>query len=1009
MAEERDNTGIETVMRIDGEPCGLIIRLEKNILWSEHRGVDPVLGYFDHMEFQPIDNWLGFSPRTTAVELYEQSDEERDGEHPLSIYPIKLLFPEQTVMETLNKEAGLNYNTWRGDFSNLLEQNPCITVLLVNLTDEFKGEIPRDPCGEQLLRFARAIVQGEFLLPENGTEELRLYDRTWAQEANFCIMPSLGYSDYCILLAEQGWRFAPALIEFLHRVGYMGLDSEDLIPILSTDYVIPAYHAVKGTTESETWRCGTQLSMRIHLRPGVNMLTLKRTVGKEIGVYQLSGSSDCVLEAKREEAFNKLLNAVTADGSKDDGKVKEFRNLVVSTETALLRPVPDRELPSQGTMKKIVRSDLITGQIRELRTVLRSYWKLLQDENLHMRQFNSMWARVTSVENICREPHNRSLQEIMGPWLAAFTNALRRCVEQATKDAEAEPRNEETLRHWLKYIDKALKAFISEAGSLLADLSRSDCFFMESERYNHASVSSATALLIAYNRWQNEFVKDVLKEDEDNRCQYAFLVRSGGVDTTTTNNIFNRLIPEVVTVPENGREVLEEANPLITQMSEMSLFDCGGTVLRMTHECMHYCGERQRRKRIKYVIEFSARYFGEYLAHILFSEAGYPQRIIMDLRERFFLNDTNVFESIRKVWVQGIENLRMQIAEWLKERLNSCYEADCKKWHEQNYLSDNLRQWMLEKLTLLLYPYDWKGRKQRYPYSDLVKFLRKEQRRTVQEFYSKCDAEIRRAKIKIACLALDRRQVEGYLDAEEKAEKRTEESKGENWDEVNSGSLMQVILCALNQLLSHPAYGIEMPVPKEFFRGKDLFFALKTVVFDCFSECFADVEACRRLNANLEDYLIGFVFEDWKVPNAISLDAPYLFRIPAVLRVCFRDELDENGAALTKRAENCLRDAVDSLVKNGMSEQRKNAKELIARTNELLEQYQSLVWMAKPLEDYMRECDRYYQTHLHPDMSKYQMAFQHIRLLNNSGNGDITQLFTNLVTIGEVKCVGNRG
>ena len=113
MAEERDNTGIETVMRIDGEPCGLIIRLEKNILWSEHRGVDPVLGYFDHMEFQPIDNWLGFSPRTTAVELYEQSDEERDGEHPLSIYPIKLLFPEQTVMETLNKEAGLNYNTWR--------------------------------------------------------------------------------------------------------------------------------------------------------------------------------------------------------------------------------------------------------------------------------------------------------------------------------------------------------------------------------------------------------------------------------------------------------------------------------------------------------------------------------------------------------------------------------------------------------------------------------------------------------------------------------------------------------------------------------------------------------------------------------------------------------------------------------------------------------------------------------------------------------------------------------
>lgn len=61
----------------------------------------------------------------------------------------------------------------------------------------------------------------------------RPYDRAWAQDANFCIMPSLGYSDYCILLAERDWHFAPVLIEFLHRAGYEGKDARPLVPIYS--------------------------------------------------------------------------------------------------------------------------------------------------------------------------------------------------------------------------------------------------------------------------------------------------------------------------------------------------------------------------------------------------------------------------------------------------------------------------------------------------------------------------------------------------------------------------------------------------------------------------------------------------------------------------------------------------------------------------------------------------------------------------------------------------------
>lgn len=992
MAEEKNRTGFQEAAQESKEPCGLIIRLEKDALWAKRIGDDPVLGYFDHIKFQQINNWLDFSPRTTAVELHDKGDklfEDAINGSLLSMYPIKLLFPEQPVMDELNREVGLNYAKWRGDIFELLEQNPCLTVLLVNLTDEFKGELPRDLCGEQLRRFADVIRQGLFLFSDSEAEKPSPYNSDWARNANFCIMPSLGYSDYCIMLAEEDWHFAPALIEFLHRAVYTRPGSHETVPILSTDYVIPAYHTTERATQSRAHQWGIQLSMRIHLRPGTAMTDLKRAAGDGIEVYQLSGSSDCVLESRSESAFNRLLN-VAASGcwNYTNSAAGKIRTLVVSTEASFLRPVSDIEPPRQGQTAEIKPSDQIKAQIKALRTVLQSYWVLLRNENCHMRQFNSMWNRVTAIENICKGPHNRSLQEIMGPWLDAFTDCLKRCVEQAAALAEQDQRDEDTLRRWLEYVDGTLDTFIEEAGSLLADLSRSDCFFMESERYNHASVSSATSLLIAYNRWQNKFVEDVLAEDPDNLCQYAFLVRSGGCDSTTTNNIFYSLEPEIIEKP--GREILKESMPLVTQMSEMSLFDCGGTVLRMTHECMHYCGERQRRDRVEFIIRFTARYFGDHLAHILFNEESYPRCIIEDLREKYQLDDEDVFKAITEAWKCGLEELRARIAGWLEDKLKRCYRKECaSRWHEQDYMSDSLREWMLKRLTLIFRPYRLNRGEHDYPYSKLVKFLRGEQRVVLRKFYDTCDAEIRKKKAEIVCLARDRQLVDIYL------------RNGED-----DGTLTHAIMWALNQLLMDPVYRVEKQDAREGFQGKGLFNALGMVVFDCFSECFADVEACRRLNVSLVDYLLGFVFEDWNVSNAMPLDAPYLFRIPAVLRVCFKNELDESGAALRPETEDSLRAAVECLVRCGMSERRKNAEQLIAQTNALLKLYQPLSWIAQPLEDYMRKCDQYYHEHPHPNMQKYQDAFQRIRLLDSGNTGNVTRLFTNLVTIGAVDGVG---
>lgn len=994
MVAKQKNLTVPTVAAQGGQqPCGLIIKLEKDVLWSKRGGNNSVLGYFDHMKFQPVDNWLGFSPRTTAVEFHNNGKEALEdaiNESLLSMYPIKLLFPEERVMDELNQSTGLSYTSWRGDISSLLEQNAYLTVLLVNLTDEFKGEIPRDPCGEQLKRFADVIRQGKFLFPADGSGELVPYQQDWARESNFCIMPSLGYSDYGIILAEKNWCFAPVLIEFLHRAAYTRPGTSTSIPILSTDYVIPAYHSVNGKDVPKEEPCSSiQLSMRIHLRPGITMLDLKQATGDGIDVYQLSGSSDCILETTNESAFRRLL-CISASSSAGNSSVEgKIRTLIVSTEASFRCPVSETAIPHENQLMEIKASDLIKAQIKNLREVLKSYWVLLRKENRHMRQFNSMWNWVTTIENICKGPHNRTLQQIMRPWLDAFTDCLRRCVEQTTEISKKTPRDEDPLRQWLEYVGDMMDIFIVEAGSLLADLSRSDCFFMESERYNHASVSSATSLLIAYNRWQNQFVKDVLAEDPDNMCRYAFLVRSGGCDTTSTNNIFHSLEPEIVKLSD-GREILKESMPLITQMSEMSLFDCGGTVLRMTHECMHYCGERQRRERGMYIIQFAARNFGDQLASCLFSEENYPQLITHNLRGKFFLDDKDLTEAITAAWMHSWEQLRTRITEWIEAKLTNCYNGEDKRWSERNYMCDSLRQWMLEKLSCLfnvLSP----DEKHNHSYSELAEFLCREQRIAARDFYDRCDGEIRKKNRSITCLALDRRQVDAYLRGEKDA-----------------GSLLQSVVWILNQFLINPVYKAELADLNDDSGGNDVFKTLGKVVFDCFSECFADVEACNRLQVSLVDYLLGFVFEDWNVQNAVPLEAPYHFRIPAVLHVCFRSSLDEEGTALSEDTANDIRNAVESLVKCGMVEQRKNAEQLICRTNELLKKYQELKWIAEPLEDYMWACIRHYKEQPHPNMEKYQVAFQRIRLLDSRNAGNVARLFTNLIMIGEVNSIGSQ-
>ncbi len=247
------------------------------------------------------------------------------------------------------------------------------------------------------------------------------------------------------------------------------------------------------------------------------MVDLRRAAGEKIEVYQLSGSSDCVLVSNDADAFRQLLGTALVEDDKSGGR--PIRNLVVSTEATLLRPICLPDALPQETVAKIKPSDRVDGQIRQL------------------------------------------------------------------------------------------------------------------------------------------------------------------------------------------REILVESMPLITQMLEMSLFDCGGTVLRMTRECMHYCGERLRRPRVTYMIDFTARCFATEFARFLFSEEGYPKHILAEMKDKFLLDGPEFSEAVFQAWKDSAQNLREKIAVRLAGQLKMCYDAEREGWNERYHMSDNLRQWILDKMIPLFSPY----------------------------------------------------------------------------------------------------------------------------------------------------------------------------------------------------------------------------------------------------------------------------------------------------------------
>lgn len=970
---------------MEGKPCGLLVNLEKDTLGSHHKRNDFVIGYFDRITILPIKHWLGFSPRNTvAAEQFHQS---------VSSYPIKLIFPETGIADELGKR-GWDYESWRRLPESLFEENPCITAVLVNLTDAFKGNTPRDVCGEQLRRFIEVIENGKFHL--RGTK--LPFRASEFSDAHCCILPSLGYSDYCILFAEKSWSLAFALMEYLRQA------SCDGSPVLSTDYIVPVYHvrpgdggARRAALIGRDGNSDMQMSMRVNLLPGVSLRMLERKLREPadgaVDIYHVSGSGDCLVNSKPGTDFSSVLQMLVSSHSTEGNSLG---SLVMDTETLLQRLIghkdddedddEDEDDDDSPPPPRILHSsELLKDEIESLRCAQESYRDLLRAKNRHMRQFSALQQRLVLIENICGECHNRSLQEIMKQWLPAFTYCFERCVACLQNEEELPANIRKKM--WAR-TEAVIEEFNGQVGSFLADLSRSDCFFMESERYNHPSVGSATALLIAYNQWQNSFAQAVMDSAGIGRSTYTFLIRCGGCDSTTTQNLFLFLEPEI---DENG--YVYEKLPFIIRMSELSLFDCGGTVFRMTHECMHFCGDRKRRERVEYLIRFVARLYGRLLSQVIFNKNAYYMTLAQSLKEQFQIDDEDLREKLERCWETCRSRLAEVIVKEITDQLTDALEKEQTGWTETNYMSSELRLWMVYKLFDLFSDRISSGMKRSY--TPFVATLYLAQLETLKEYYQGCDNILRghndTTKHLFFC-ALERRRIETSL-----ADFDTGKADKFVVDWISS---------VLSRLLSGNGNGSRRDDELRDVSAYSVVKTMRDLVFDCFSETYADLEACMRLEATIADYLLGFVFEEWDLDKVFPVKPPFICRIPPILRLYYPDYLD--GCSLSAEARDILRDAAEHMKAHGTPKSRIDADALADRIDELLKEYQQEYhWEAKALEGYLTLCKESYTDADRKEMRRYREAFHKIRLLATENDSDsVTRIFTALSRVKEVSGYG---
>lgn len=840
-------------------------------------------GHYDTFDIYTISNWYDLRPKGV---------DERHGtvsldDEYLDKFIIKCYFPAD------NKEEGFDYEIWKRfvDVNHIPDEAkdyPFITMAIINVTEQFvyenKGSMME--MHKQLSKFLLEIA-----------EEYKI-----SLAENHCaIFPSLGYSDFIILFLEKDISNVIQLLEGLRNKTGDGKSA-----ILSDCYTVCGiinYSNISLSHFENKTISNVHLSIRINLKEGYSVCTFRSALlgkleedikksdeSKEKILIEIKkeieeksnftiGSSDCLILS--DLPMYSFLPLLLNEG------VLSFENAfyqkyILNTKTSLRLIMPDKNISDTSTdnSKPIVSVDNsknFSGE--ELQKLIEKMKEFCKQHRLHRRTVIGFQIVIKHYQNLIRFSHCFDIRETLSKVLVCLSENLciyMEIINEKLSKADKESDNDRKQLLTNSYLsslldfEKIINLVRDILGDYLMDLQRSDKMFIEGQSLLHPSIGSATKLLFFYNQYINNLAEEIEKNFHSEK-KYRFVIISGGVNETTTRDIFWKLKREK-RVP----------SLIIIHIPEVSLYDISGSMFRLLHECFHYCGERHRVKRAACLQNAIKKYLSAYIADIelggALGENGFPPKLeeFCDLYQL----DSHVKDSFKEIIIKERKNLADSIENCFNESLKSKYEGDLYFYQFKKELEDQIDRLFLPKISV-----------KNEEVSEFTKKVCSCLFQSLSSIWQKVIEELKNIKpcpVKYSVFNILKEE----MDFNKEIIKE---------DDLFIYNIKE--LCSIKSLLQRIAGNREFDCEENttlVTKFKDII----QLFYSISSETYCDILAISLLGMKKEDYILAFLFENRNIDIMSPNNYLQYFRIGIVFKCAFHvteDTLKENPLLLKER------------------------------------------------------------------------------------------------------------
>lgn len=881
------------------------------------------LGYYDSLKICNTACWYDFRPGGLIKHNLSVSLEDEF----IDSYTIKALFPKDT---DILEEKGFCYTCFEEE---CYFTYPYITISLLTVSEELieKNE------GFQKITDAINRIVGESIAENN-------------EEFACAVFPTIGYSDFVIVfLANQMVPVAHALDRIRKHV------VEEKFAAISSLYTVWGFNS--GFKEKDLYQNLIQeddvkLSIHINLKPGISvsefMIRLKNEVVKNIkenggteeecdevrsrlsDKYYSFGNSDSVL-IPQDYIQNYLPLYLEKNILSPDSRF--FRNNIVNTYSQL--QIKENQLDVEVTEADAPKGNEKLAVLEK--KFLKTSEKLkdfVQENFMQRRAVTAMLQLMKDYLNIAQLPQcfegNIILGNIFEGLIENIEYVMAYVEDYKKKEREGKISEEVSVAEQLWCLEcfyDGLNIFRNEISLYVTDIIRADKFFVEGQDFIHSSVGSAAKLLFVYNSLINQLMQ-VMRGTEDRPVShFKVLIKSGRCDRTNVNDVF-AFVGNVTECPKI----------LIATIPEMSLYDLKGTMFRLFHESMHFTGERCREERFRHILRALTKVIGINIARLHFDQNG--KESYEKTFKHYFKDDSSKLEAM----IKKAGSIYEEIADNTAEKIARCiagadeFAAFCKKTTDKE---TDVREYYLANLI--------NGPEGVLSIDAMAKLLmesgpgKKENVKT--EIYHILKAANRELMSKLAKIleqeGISYSKYHAYLIRDDSMKKKEEEGV---YDENTVQFLEEYFAILFEELSGEIQENIEIDDVKSYrLMRDDLVGAMK--------ESFADCFAAKALDIEMEDFLLAFIYECWKIDIAMPCTTLNIFRMGADLKILYG--IKEQLSAEQKEK---VRSKAKHWEKLGY--EYKNQEELLNRIDFILSEYECWKEWGIPneIEDYLEKC-----------------------------------------------------